>query len=279
MNDQHDYGCPYDLQAIFTRRRALGLIMTVAAGGLAGCDQLPFAARAETEVSAVGPDGKECVVHPRETEGPFPADGSNRAHGTLANVLRDSGIVREDVRNSLTTDGPRADGVPLHLTIELVAVGTSCRPLAGHAVYLWHCDADGRYSLYDLPDASYLRAVGVADMVGRVSFTTIVPGCYEGRFPHMHFEIYPALDKATDYRNRSLTSQLVVPAATCKEAYARHAAYRRSIDRLSRSSLERDGIFRDNTPKQLAAQTLRTKLEEDGSYRAAVTIGVKSTAG
>jgi protocatechuate 3,4-dioxygenase beta subunit len=239
---------------------------------------LPFFNRAEAEVIGKSANGSECVAHPRETAGPFPADGSNRAHGTLANVLSDSGIVRQDMRTNLGNSGKAADGVALTLTVNLVDVGRSCAPLQDHAVYLWHCDAAGKYSIYELREATYLRAVSVSDARGQATFTTIVPGCYMGRFPHIHVEVYPSLGKATDYRNRVLTSQLAIPADVCKAVYNSAPAYKASIAAFARSPLERDGIFMDNTAKQLAAQTLAMTKEPDGSYRGSVTIGLQVTA-
>lgn len=277
MSDEHDLGLRHDLAMMLTRRRALGLLtLSAASTGLAGCDWVPFSSRAEAEMIAKAADGRECVVHPPETAGPFPADGSNRAHGTLANVLADSGIVKRDMRTNLGGRAGPAEGVPLRLEIALVSVGASCAPLSGHAIYLWHCDAAGKYSIYDLKDASYLRAVGVSDAGGIVTFETILPGCYDGRYPHMHFEIYPSLATATDYRNRVLTSQLALPAEACAATYRAHPAYRASIGNFARSPLERDGIFRNNTPMQLQAQTLVMTGDVAGGYRGAVTIGVKA---
>lgn len=276
-HDAHDLGLAHDLASILSRRKVLALFGASAAVAAGGCDRLPFLSRAEAEVAAKGPDGLQCVVHPAETAGPFPADGSNRAHGTLANVLRESGIVRRDMRNNLGGGGV-ADGIELTLTAYLVSVGQSCTPLAGHAIYLWHCDAEGRYSVYDLEQASYLRAVAVTDAQGKAEFVTIVPGCYMGRYPHMHFEVYPSLETATDYRNRLLTSQLAIPEQACNDVYSRHAAYAASIANFARSPLDRDGIFRDNTPGQLKAQTPEMRKLDSGSYEATVTIGLKSAA-
>jgi protocatechuate 3,4-dioxygenase beta subunit len=276
-DDDHDLGLPHDLGKLLSRRTALALISS-AATGIAGCDYLPFFNRAEAEVIGKSANGSECVAHPRETAGPFPADGSNRAHGTLANVLSDSGIVRQDMRTNLGNSGKAADGVALTLTVNLVDVGRSCAPLQDHAVYLWHCDAAGKYSIYELREATYLRAVSVSDARGQATFTTIVPGCYMGRFPHIHVEVYPSLGKATDYRNRVLTSQLAIPADVCKAVYNSAPAYKASIAAFARSPLERDGIFMDNTAKQLAAQTLAMTKEPDGSYRGSVTIGLQVTA-
>lgn len=273
----HDLGLQHDLGRIRGRRDVLKLIGAAAGtAALAGCDALPFISRAEAEVSAVGPDGQRCVVHPRETAGPFPADGSNRAHGTLANVLDDSGIVRRDMRPDIGADPSHtAAGIPLELTATLVNVRQKCAPLSGHAVYLWHCDAEGRYSIYDLPEATYLRAVGVTNPQGVVTFTTILPGCYMGRAPHMHFEVYPSLEKATDPHARLLTSQLAIPGAVCQAGYAASDAYRASRANFARTPpLDRDGIFRDNTPAQLAAQTLKMRGAPDTGYAATVTIGL-----
>ena len=270
----HDFGLPHDLRMI-GRRRALGLIGAVgAASVLAACDG-PFFGRAEAEVIATGADGSQCIAHPRETAGPYPADGSNRAHGTLANVLDKSGIVRADMRGSLDPAQATAEGAPLELTLELVNVENACAPVAGHAIYLWHCDAAGRYSIYDLPDTSYLRAVGVTNAAGKVTFTTVFPGCYRGRFPHIHFEVYPGLETATSYENRILTSQLAMPEALCGEVYAAAPAYRDSVPNFARSPLARDGIFANNTPKQLAAQTPELSPDGAGGYRGSVVIGFK----
>lgn len=279
MSDDHDHdlGLANDLGMIATRRRLLGLMGSAAVVTVGGCDQLAFFGRAEADTIGMAADGRECVAHPAETEGPFPADGSNRAHGTLANVLKESGVVRKDMRTNLTGVGSAA-GVELRLTTTLVAVGAACAPLANHAIYLWHCDAEGRYSIYDLPAASYLRAVGVTDASGRAEFVSIVPGCYAGRYPHMHFEIYPSLRQATDYRQRLLTSQLAIPADACADVYGRLPAYQASVGNFAKSPLERDGIFRDNTPRQLKAQTLVMRKAADGSYDGTVTIGLKPAA-
>ena len=64
----------------------------------------------------------------------------------------------------------------------------------GYAVYLWHCDREGEYSMYTGPDhENYLRGVQATDTNGSVTFTTIFPAGYSGRWPHIHFEVYPTL--------------------------------------------------------------------------------------
>ncbi|WP_424956123.1 hypothetical protein [Hyphomicrobium sp. 1Nfss2.1] len=272
----HDLGLVHDLAMIGRRRVLAGLGAIGAAALLSACGDEPFFDRAEADVIGSGADGSQCVAHPRETAGPYPADGSNRAHGTLANVLDKSGIVRADMRPSLEAGQPAAAGVPLELTVELVNVKDACAPLGGYAIYLWHCDAEGRYSIYDLPEASFLRAVGVADGSGKVSFTTIFPGCYRGRFPHMHFEVYPSLEKATDYKNRILTSQLAMPEALCGAVYDAGGVYQTSIANYAASPLAEDGIFANNTRRQLAAQTPVLEGSMADGFRGRVVIGLRA---
>lgn len=273
--DAHDLGLPHDLGMIGRRRALAWLGSAGLVAALGACGDDPFFDRAEADVIGSGADGSQCVAHPRETAGPYPADGSNRAHGTLANVLDKSGIVRADMRPSLEPAQPTAEGVPLELTLQLVNTSAACAPMSGHAIYLWHCDAAGGYSIYDLPDASYLRAVGVTDASGKVTFKTIFPGCYRGRFPHMHFEVYPSLAVATDYKSRILTSQLAMPEPLCAPLYAAAPAYAPSIANFAVSPLSRDGIFANNTPRQLAAQTPVLEGDVAGGYRGAVVIGLK----
>ena len=55
--------------------------------------------------------------------------------------------MRSDIRPSFAGLSGIADGIPLTIALTLVSSST-CEPLAGRAVYLWHCDRLGRYSLY-----------------------------------------------------------------------------------------------------------------------------------
>ena len=135
---------------------------------------------ARAEAIAKAADTRNCLLEPNETEGPFPGDGSNIAHGRLANVLERSGIVRREMRANVGNTAIATQGQALDLEITLEKAGRGCKPLAGHAIYIWQCDALGRYSIYDVPNASYLRAVGVTDTAGKAVFTTIFPGCYSG---------------------------------------------------------------------------------------------------
>lgn len=166
---EHDLGLAHDLprsrgttaNRSFGRRRLLGILAGAGALTLAGC------AAAATGSSSTG-TGAGAI--PEETSGPFPGDGTNGP-----NVLTESGVVRSDIRTSFGSLSGTADGVPLTLTLTVVDASTGA-PRPGAAVYLWHCDRAGAYSLYDVADRNYLRGVQVADASGVVSFTSIFPG-------------------------------------------------------------------------------------------------------
>lgn len=226
-------------------------------GGLAlipivGCgdnrDAVPDAA---TGSDGNGPDGggsSTCSAIPSETAGPFPGDGTNGA-----NALALSGIVRSDIRSSVGTATGVADGIVFELTLTIVDKAT-CEPLVGHAVYVWHCDRAGNYSMYSQAtvDENYLRGVQVTDADGKVVFTTIFPGCYAGRWPHIHFEVYADLASATNGANKVAVSQLALPRTTCDQVYAT-TGYSASVTNLSQITLSSDNVFGDGVTSQLPA--------------------------
>ena len=204
--------------------------------------------RAPASRAAAVPGGGSCSARiPEETQGPFPADGSNGP-----SVLALGGVVRSDIRSSFAGLNGTAAGVPLTIELTIVSVST-CSPLAGRAVYIWHCDRAGGYSLYSqgVTNQNYLRGVQEADASGRVSFTSIFPGCYAGRWPHIHFEVYPSLAAATNVANRIATSQIALPKSACDAAYAT-TGYESSIGNLSRVSLASDMVFSDGSALELA---------------------------
>ncbi len=219
--------------------------------------------------------GGSCVVDPTETNGPYPADGTNTASGLTSNALTASNVVRSDIRPSFIGSSTSvAAGVQLTLTLTVVDVNTGCAPLAGYAVYIWHCDRDGKYSLYDLPNESYLRGVGVTDANGQVRFTTVFPGCYAGRWPHIHFEVFSSLATATSGRYATLISQLSMSAETCSTVYASATGYSGSLSNLSGASITRDNVFGDNSAAQIAQQTPVMSGSIDAGYTATAVIGI-----
>jgi protocatechuate 3,4-dioxygenase beta subunit len=140
-------------------------------------------------------------------------------------VLEQSGIVRRDIRSSFGGSSGTAQGVPMTLELVVSDLAHGGTPFAGVAVYVWHCDRDGGYSLYSdgIEDQNYLRGVQIADSDGRVTFTSIFPACYSGRWPHIHFEVHPDEAGITDTSNVIATSQL-----RCRRRCATRSTRRRA---------------------------------------------------
>jgi protocatechuate 3,4-dioxygenase beta subunit len=162
------------------------------------------------------------------------------------------GVVREDITTSLGS-GVTAEGVPLEISLTLVDNANGCVPLANAAVYLWHADEEGRYSMYSdgVTNDTFLRGVQSTNTSGVVTFKTIFPGCYDGRWPHMHYEVYASEADATSGGEILLTSQIAFPKATCDQVYA-DSRYPDSASNLSKLSLETDGIFSDSADEEMA---------------------------
>jgi protocatechuate 3,4-dioxygenase beta subunit len=261
-----------DVATLLSRRRLLGL--GVAGVALSGCDGLPFMGGGEANTTGTAADGSVCLKLPPETNGPFPADGTNARAGATVNVLDQTGVIRSDMRSSFGAYSDVADGVPLNLSIRLVTVNGSCAPLSGHLIYFWQCDAEGHYSLYERIDSNRLRGAALTDANGVAQMTTIVPGCYRGRWPHIHFEIFASASRAATGADSLLTSQFALTKDDCDIVYAAHPAYAASPGNLAQLSLESDMVFRDNTAEQVKAQTLVLTGDLAQGFAGAGTVGV-----
>jgi len=277
----HDRGLLYDLGTM-NRRRALGLLGGVGAlAALAACStgtgstatgsststtsSGTSSSSSGSSTSSPSADGTLTEV-PDETGGPYPADGSNGV-----NVLDDSGIVRSDIRSSFGSSTTTAAGVPL--TIKLTVRDTSTGAAkTGAAVYLWHCDREGQYSLYSraVTGENYLRGVQETDATGTVTFTSIFPACYSGRWPHIHFEVYSSVADATSSGPIVKTSQIALPHEACDAVYATDG-YSASVGNLSQVTLQRDNVFgNDAGIHQIATMSGNTS----SGYTSALTVGV-----
>ena len=244
----HDRGLSHDLPTLVTRRRALGLFGGGTLAALvAGCSN-DGGTTARTTAPTTDVVGDEI---PEETAGPYPGDGSNGV-----NVLTDSGIVRSDITTSFGAASGVAAGVPLTIELAVLDVSNGGGALANAAIYLWHCDMDGLYSLYSqgVESENYLRGVQETDADGKVTFTSIYPGAYSGRWPHIHFEVYPSLDAATTASDKLRTSQIALPQDASALVYATDG-YSQSARNLASSSLSTDNVFRDGYSLQLATVT------------------------
>jgi protocatechuate 3,4-dioxygenase beta subunit len=285
----HDRGLEFDLSTLMSRR-SLGMFLGAGtAAALAACTPGGSTAASPASASA-SPTGSaaaatttssapatasptltraiaECGVEiPQETAGPYPGDGSNGP-----NVLAASGVVRQDITASFGTSTTTVHGVPLTVTLTLLDNSNGCTPLAGAAVYAWHCDRDGKYSMYDsgLTNENYLRGVQEANANGQVTFQTIYPGAYSGRWPHIHFEVFESMSNATAAGQVLAVSQIALTDAACKEVYA-SAGYETSARNFPRTTLKSDNVFGDDGGiYQLATMS--------GSVSAGYTAGLNVT--
>ena len=129
-------------------------------------------------------------------------------------------LLREDVSEGWT-------GLPVRLALRFV--DTSCNPLSGVVVKIWHTNLEGSYSgetpnngmcLKDQSYASsdFFRGSQTTDADGRVFFNTCFPGWYRGRAVHIHFQVK---DGSQTYR----ISQLFFPEDVTEDIFATHSEY------------------------------------------------------
>lgn len=271
-----DQGAAFDIRTVMSRRGVLGLAgLGLGAVVLAACAPAAVSGTGATASPTASPSaatpttGTVSGEIPDETAGPYPGDGSNGP-----DVLEDSGIIRSDIRSSID-GGATADGVPLRFELQLLDLANGGVPFAGAAVYAWHCTAQGEYSMYSegLEDVTYLRGVQVADAEGKVSFTSIFPGCYSGRWPHIHFEVFPDVASITDASNAIATSQLALPEADCATVYA-EAGYDGSTRNLSGITLASDNVFGDDSGE---LQLATVSGDVASGYSATLVVGVDTT--
>ncbi|MCE7054160.1 intradiol ring-cleavage dioxygenase [Algoriphagus sp. AGSA1] len=125
-----------------------------------------------------GETNTDCVRTASETQGPFPTKDPDSL--TRVNIIGDR------------------SGVDLDIEITILNINESCTPLEGAIVDIWHCDKDGYYSEYggtqmqqvNYTSNHFLRGRQVADSNGKVAFTSIFPGWYQGRATHIHVHVY-----------------------------------------------------------------------------------------
>ena len=257
---KHDHGFAHDFPNMMGRRRFLALGSAMGAALVAQ----PLKA---ADLASI----------PWETAGPYPGDGSNTADGQIVNVLTQEGVIREDLRVSFAGLEGTADGLELGIEIKLLDYATGA-PLGGHALYLWHCDAVGDYSIYNLSDQNYLRGVGISDADGIVRFTSIFPGCYRGRWPHFHFEVFESAEAAVAGSASMLTAQIALPSEDCATVYAGDARYASSISPFNDISIPTDNVFADNGDAALAQQTMALTGELSSGYFGSVTVPIDPSA-
>ncbi len=240
-----------DLAALgpkLNRRDALALLGAagvVAAGGIASAP----ASVADTPCLS-------CVLKPELTEGPYFVD-------ELLN--------RSDIRVDPVT-GLASQGVPLTLTISVNRVDDGCcTPLAGAYIDIWHCDSTGLYSdeaANSTVGKKYLRGYQVADAAGKVKFTTVYPGWYNGRTVHIHVKIRQFDEKKAvtyEFNSQMFFDDTLTDTVFTQVPYA--ARPNRDTSNAA------DGIYGGNT-----SLLLNAAKNASGGYDATFDIGVKVAA-
>jgi protocatechuate 3,4-dioxygenase beta subunit len=265
-----DQGLGFDVATLLSRRKMLRVLgLGAAAVGLAACGGGGTGSSSSASATTSGPTSGSTASGeiPEETAGPYPGDGSNGP-----DVLEQSGIVRSDIRSSFGSASGTAEGVPMQLELVVKDLANGGAGFEGVAVYVWHCDREGRYSMYSdgVTGENYLRGVQVADADGRVQFTSIFPACYSGRWPHVHFEVYPDTGSITDASKVIATSQAALPEDTCAKVYAQ-SGYEQSVSNLSQVSLQSDNVFGDDGGK---SQLGTVSGDVTSGLKVALTVGV-----
>ena len=215
----------------FDRRRAIAGFGTVSLGAL-----LSACGGGDGAITTSVPttDGGSATVEPR---------GPGQARGDLFDQAGSCRVAAEQaegpfyfdvdsIRSDITEGRP---GRRLRLAIR-VRDAERCEPLPDAVVDIWHCDASGVYSGFGEGEGEgegerFLRGAQVTDANGIVEFTTIYPGWYPGRTPHIHAKVH--LDRET-----ALTTQLYFPEGASDEVY-RDPPYEPGRDQRN----EADGLF------------------------------------
>lgn len=183
--------------------------------------------------STNGSSASNCSVTPTETIGPFPTK-------VPAN------FVRKDIRDDRT-------GIPLAISITIKNANASCAAISGALVDIWHCDKDGYYSEYggtgmqsqNFQNVDFLRGRQVTDTAGTVQFTSIFPGWYSGRAPHIHVHIYSASGKSL------LVTQIAFPYDMTNTVYTTGQSF--GYNKGAQDTLnERDNVFSDGFSTEMA---------------------------
>jgi len=210
---------------------ALGLAVIVP---MISCSNDTIDPETAADGTATGNMPGACTVTATETEGPFPTDSPS-----------------DYVLTDITSD---RQGTKLAIDITIRNKNSSCAALAGALVDIWHCDAAGNYSEYggngmqstSYTDVHFLRGRQISDAGGLVKFTSIYPGWYSGRAPHIHVHVYNASGKSL------LITQIAFPEDVSKVVYAQ-GVY--ATHGQADTTNARDNVFRDGTSTEMPIVT------------------------
>lgn len=133
---------------------------------------------------------------------------------------------------------------------------------------IWQCDAEGHYSQYAQPGyngtgQTFLRGVQTTDASGRVTFTTIFPGWYQGRATHIHVEV--KIGNSVVKVTQIAFSDRVIAAVYASGVYAAKGQ--------NPTSNSGDMVFADSLSSELATIT---GGDTTSGYTAAFTVAISA---
>ena len=148
--------------------------------------------------------GERTTRTPRTTSGsttgspttlaPTPACGD----GDRTEAQTEGPFYEPDSPEKADFTGDVSNGTRIVLTGSVLT--TTCQPVGGALLDVWHADADGEYD----NEGYRLRGHFFTDDQGAYRLQTIVPANYEGRTKHFHVKVRPP-------GGRLLTTQLYFP--------------------------------------------------------------------
>jgi protocatechuate 3,4-dioxygenase beta subunit len=234
---------------VLTRREVLALLGSTGTLVFLGCSPSSATSRAGRS--------NPCVVRPAMTAGPYYVDEK---------------LDRSDIRSD-PTDGTVKTGALLTLTLNVYGLSKkSCEPLENAIVDLWHCDADGVYSdaidprYFNTKGKKFLRGFQKTDANGVARFTTIYPGWYPQRTPHIHYKIR---SPASSGRAHEFTSQLYFDEGMSDRIYAKPPYNRRGKRTVSNLS---DQIYNQSGGRQSMLSVVHAKEGYTGSFDVALDL-------
>src|SRR5207253_7817930 len=152
-----------DIERLLTRRGSLLKLGGFVAAGITGWKT----ERAEAGTGGISSGAISCVLAPEQTEGPYY-------------------LPHERVRRNITEGRP---GTRLTLRLTVLDAST-CKPIKGAAVDVWHCDALGNYSGVGGNGGTFMRGIQRTNVLGIATFRTVYPGWYQGRTVHIHVKVH-----------------------------------------------------------------------------------------
>jgi protocatechuate 3,4-dioxygenase beta subunit len=218
---------------IFLKSGISALGIAFVAPLLKSCSKENLTASTTAASTTSGSSGTgSCTVSPTETAGPFP-------------TKTPSSLVSSNIVSDRT-------GVPLTIKLTINNASNSCAALSGAIVDIWHCDAAGNYSEYggggmqatNYTSVHFLRGRQTTNASGLVTFTSIFPGWYSGRAPHIHVHVYSANGTSL------MITQIAFPTDICNTVYTTATDYKsRGTQDTSNSQ---DNVFSDSLASELA---------------------------